>query len=177
MRENVNLTGKNGDKGGNYYIQSNDLINKTLVILRKNERIYFYYENADDIVLLLDVSNINTFDTPVTIGCSLNSSGNPFRFFEGKISDIQIYLYDEDLDFEFIERPIYTKLYGDTLTFSSTASTLSNKALTKDYGEISQLDYNKNSNSPGANRSLWYNERTSIKYVEILDEIKPNKVY
>ena len=35
---------------------------------------------------------IHFMNTPVTIGSSLNSSGNPFRFFTGKLSDIVIKL-------------------------------------------------------------------------------------
>ena len=147
-----------------------DIRNKTLTILRINGEIYYQDENGT--YWFLDTETISKFDTPVTIGCSLDSNGEPFRFFNGKISDIQIIFYDDDLDID-VEKPtpVYVKLYGDTLVFSSTNVTLANKTLTQDYGDVSFENWNWDYSTYKNN--YWYKKRTSIKYVEILDEIRP----
>ena len=40
------------------------------------------------------MTDIGTFDSPVTFGCSLNGSGNPQRYFKGILKDIHVIVYE-----------------------------------------------------------------------------------
>lgn len=69
-------------------------INK-ITIKRANNSVYINKNDGENIKVL-DVSSMleNPFDVPLTFGASLDGNLNPFRYFQGTISNIEIYVYD-----------------------------------------------------------------------------------
>lgn len=67
-----------------------------ITIIRSDNKIC-YKVNDGNYKLMVDVSGFNEpFDVPLTFGASINSSGDPFRYIKGSLSDIQIKLGDMD---------------------------------------------------------------------------------
>ncbi len=60
----------------------------TVRIQRINKVLYYQFDNGENIEFFDFSSLTTTFDTPLTIGASLDGSGNPFRYFEGTLSNI-----------------------------------------------------------------------------------------
>ena len=62
-------------------------------IKRVNNIVYISFNNGFD-TRLLDVSSMlsNPFDIPVTFGSSIDANGNPFRYFTGTLSNMNIKL-------------------------------------------------------------------------------------
>lgn len=51
--------------------------------------------NDQEYEQILDMTELaNTFDVPVTFGASLNSTGNPQRYFKGKLKNMKVTLYE-----------------------------------------------------------------------------------
>lgn len=69
-------------------------INK-ITIKRLNNIIYLKKNDGVD-TKILDTSSMlgNPFDVPLTFGASLDGNMNPFRYLQGTISNIKIYLFD-----------------------------------------------------------------------------------
>ena len=69
-------------------------INK-ITIKRVNNLIYINKNDGEN-TKILDTSSMlgNPFDVPLTFGASLDGNLNPFRYFQGTISNIKIYVYD-----------------------------------------------------------------------------------
>lgn len=65
-------------------------------ISRRNGTIYYKIANSEEKKLIETPleSLTKTFNVNLTFGASINSSGNPFRFFKGYVSDILVKLYD-----------------------------------------------------------------------------------
>lgn len=63
---------------------------QSVKISRRNSKIYIKINDENE-VQAYDFSDFfNFFETPVTIGSSLNTSGNPMRYFKGTLSNIII---------------------------------------------------------------------------------------
>ena len=166
----LSMNGKTGMNTIEYEYQ--DIEKKLITISRINGNIYCIING--ELQWLYDCKNTPNFDIPLTIGCSLDSNGKPFRFFNGKISKIEVILTDDGID---IEEPqlIYAKLYSDgTLTFSSEDNVLSEKNLDTDYGIVYNRSYVK-AISENTYSSLipWFEKKDKIKTVSFLDEIRP----
>lgn len=162
------LTGKN-----EIYLLKSELKKKLFTITRINGHLYYNFNGQTEWVY--DAKSSVKFDTPVTIGCSLDSQGNPFRFFNGKISKIEIILTNDNMD---VEEPqlIYAKLYSDgTLAFSGEDKILNNKNLNIDYGIVHNRYYEKERTEENNTSPLipWHEQRGQIKTVSFLDEIYP----
>ena len=69
-------------------------INK-ITIKRVNNLIYINKNDGEN-TKILDTSSMlgNPFDVPLTFGASLDGNLKPFRYFQGTISNIKIYVYD-----------------------------------------------------------------------------------
>ena len=69
---------------------------KTITIKRRNGIIYYSLNGAAEAKLISTpaASLNNPFVPNLTFGASLNSSGSPFRFFKGYVSNISVQLYD-----------------------------------------------------------------------------------
>lgn len=59
-------------------------------IMRKDGSIFIKINNRAEERILSITDYSRLFDTPVTIGAGLDANGNPFRYFKGTISNIQI---------------------------------------------------------------------------------------
>ena len=163
----------NGEAGMNTIeYEYQDIEKKLITISRINGNIYCIING--ELQWLYDCKDTPNFDIPLTIGCSLDSNGNPFRFFNGKISKIEVILTDDVVD---IEEPqlIYAKLYSDgTLTFSSEDNVLSEKNLDTNYGIVYNRSYVKKiSENVYASLIPWFEKKDKIKTVSFLDEIRP----
>ena len=65
-------------------------------IIRKNQKICYSINNGS-FTFLIDNSNFSVpFDVPVTFGASLNSSGQPWRYIKGTLSDIKLTIGEID---------------------------------------------------------------------------------
>ena len=69
---------------------------KKVKIARRNGIVYYSFDDAAETKLISTPASSLTsaFTQNVTFGASLNSSGNPFRFFSGVVSDISVKLFD-----------------------------------------------------------------------------------
>ena len=69
---------------------------RTINISRRNGIIYYKIGNTTEKTLIETPleSLTKPFNVNLTFGASINSSGNPFRFFNGYVSDILVKLYD-----------------------------------------------------------------------------------
>lgn len=69
---------------------------KTVIIKRRNGIITFSMNGGAEQTLTATpaASLTKTFKPNLTFGASINSSGNPFRWFKGIVSDINVQLYD-----------------------------------------------------------------------------------
>jgi len=77
-----------------------------ILYVRVNEGVYTQINDYTDFT--------NYFDVPVTFGASLNAEGNPFRFFQGELSNIDIrYLTRDDGEYTVYE-------YKDEYVFDGT---------------------------------------------------------
>jgi len=65
-------------------------------ISRRNGIIYYKIGNSEENILIETPleSLTKSFNVNLTFGASINSSGNPFRFFNGYVSDILVELYE-----------------------------------------------------------------------------------
>ena len=73
------------------YIYSNMPYGIQKVEIFRINNVLYYRLDGGDIVTALDYTGfVDYFNTPVTIGCSINSSGNQFRYFKGTLSNIDI---------------------------------------------------------------------------------------
>lgn len=71
----------------------NNSVSKVL-LKRRNGILYVSFDDGADQQLLNMTSFTQTFDVPVTFGCSINGSGNPQRYFKGTLKDINVKLYE-----------------------------------------------------------------------------------
>lgn len=69
---------------------------KRINISRRNGIIYYKIGSSQESTLISTPmeSLTKTFGVNLTFGASINSSGNPFRYFKGYVSDIKVELYD-----------------------------------------------------------------------------------
>lgn len=69
---------------------------RKISISRRNGIIYYKIGSSIETVLIETPmeSLIKTFGVNLTFGASINSSGNPFRYFNGYVSDINVQVYD-----------------------------------------------------------------------------------
>lgn len=69
-------------------------INK--ITIKRVNNIVYLKKNDGGNTKILDTSSMlgNSFDVPLTFGASLDENLNPFRYFQGTISNIKIYVYD-----------------------------------------------------------------------------------
>lgn len=156
--------------GQNYSTDLNSYIDHTFIIARIRGNIFYGFEDGG-LTWVKDVSNLSYFNTTLTIGAALDANNAPWRFFKGKISNIQVILNDSTVN----SNRIYTKLYdNNTLVFSSNDTTLPNRTLTKSYNDanIGLTEYTVNENT-GSITTPWYEDRDKITKVEIIDEITP----
>lgn len=59
----------------------------TVNVMRENNVLYFGLGD-NPLENIVDFTGTPTFDSPLTIGATLNGSGTPFRYFKGKLSNI-----------------------------------------------------------------------------------------
>lgn len=69
---------------------------KNVNISRRDGIIYYKIRNGEETTLIATSmeSLTKTFDVNLTFGASIDSSGNPFRYFKGYVSDIKVEVYD-----------------------------------------------------------------------------------
>ncbi len=69
---------------------------RTVSIKRRNGIIYYSYSGSPDAKLIETPAQslTNPFSSNLTFGASTNSSGQPFRYFSGIVSNISVQLYD-----------------------------------------------------------------------------------
>ncbi len=79
---------------------------------RVNNIIYISFNDRFD-TRIIDFSSMlpNPFDIPVTFGASLDSAGNPFRYFTGTLANMSVGLYDTS------KKIIYSSNNGSNLTY------------------------------------------------------------
>lgn len=68
-------------------------INKVM-IKRRSGVIYVNFNDGTDERLLDMTSLTTTFDSPLIFGCSLDGSGNPQRYFTGKLKNMSVLIYE-----------------------------------------------------------------------------------
>ena len=68
-------------------------INKVL-LKRRSGILYVSFNDGYDIQLLNMSSLNNTFNVPLTFGCSLNESGSPQRYFNGTLRNMSVKIYN-----------------------------------------------------------------------------------
>ena len=71
----------------------NDVKNKLIKISRIDGIIYYSIDNNVK-TKFVDFSSLSKFNTQITIGSSLDVNGNPWRFFNGTISELELKLTD-----------------------------------------------------------------------------------
>lgn len=71
----------------------NNNINKVL-LKRRNGILYVSFNDGEEEQLIDMTSLSKTFNVPLVFGCSLNSSGNPQRYFTGTLSNMNVKLYE-----------------------------------------------------------------------------------
>lgn len=80
-------------KGKVHYSERNEV--SRVEIARINSVLYIKI-NDDQYEMLIDFTNFTDyFDYPLTIGAGINSSGKPFRYFKGILSNIEAMFLDE----------------------------------------------------------------------------------
>lgn len=69
---------------------------KKIYISRRDEIVYYKIGNGEETTLIATPmeSLTKTFDVNLTFGASIDSSGNPFRYFKGYVSDIKVEVHD-----------------------------------------------------------------------------------
>ena len=65
------------------------------IILKRYNDVYYIKINDNDMERLESYSG-GTFDVPLTIGASLDGSGNPWRYFKGTMSNVNVELTDPE---------------------------------------------------------------------------------
>ena len=65
------------------------------IILKRYNDVYYIKINDNDMERLGSYSG-GTFDVPLTIGASLDGSGNPWRYFKGTMSNVNVELTDPE---------------------------------------------------------------------------------
>lgn len=71
----------------------NNTINKVL-LKRRNGILYVSFDDGADNQLVDMTTFTSMFDSSLTFGCSLNSSGNPQRYFRGTLKNMSVRIYD-----------------------------------------------------------------------------------
>ena len=88
---NINTTGKKVKNNNTGYVTG-----QSVVIKKENGIVYYSYDGGAD-VQINNFSNFNTyFDNPASFCAGINSQGNRYRFFKGKISDMSVEMIDPD---------------------------------------------------------------------------------
>ena len=88
---NINTTGKKVKNSNTGYVTG-----QSVVIKKINGIVYYSYNGGAD-VQINNFSNFNTyFDNPASFCAGINSQGNRYRFFKGKISDMSVEMIDPD---------------------------------------------------------------------------------
>ena len=79
-------------------IVDNASVPKVITISRRNGIIYYSVDGSNETKLIeVPPASLTTgFSSNLTFGASTNSSGNPFRFFSGIVSNISVHLYDNN---------------------------------------------------------------------------------
>ncbi|MBO6195636.1 MAG: InlB B-repeat-containing protein [Bacilli bacterium] len=86
---NINTTGKKVKNNNTGYVTG-----QSVVIKKENGIVYYSYDGGAD-VQINNFSNFNTyFDNPASFCAGINSQGNRYRFFKGKISDMSVEMID-----------------------------------------------------------------------------------
>ena len=89
------ITANNGKDGKAIYVERE---NTNKIEIYRNDGILYLRINEGTYERMLDYSSFtNYFDVPLTFGAAINSSGNPFRYFKGKISNIQVKFLGESI--------------------------------------------------------------------------------
>ncbi len=154
-------------------LDSNEYNDQPIILARVGNKYYFntegFYEEYTEY-------ECEPYDTPVTLGCSLDANQSPYRYCKVTIPMIQIMVTD-DASWLDKEEPIYAKLYDNKiLTFSKDRNKeLPDKSLTTDYGVVVSKYYSTAAQSASSHlkNTPWYNDRAFIEKVVFLDEIKP----
>ena len=83
-KENINQT------------DTSNIYPRKINISRRNGIIYYKIGSSEEKQLIeTPQENLtNPFNVNLTFGASINSTGTPFRFFKGYVSDILVKLYD-----------------------------------------------------------------------------------
>ncbi len=87
-----NIVGNFGASGGtkvNKYIS----LTTTKISLKRENGDFYISLNDGAYERQQTTANTPTFDTPLTIGSSLNGNNQPFRYFKGTISDISLVVH------------------------------------------------------------------------------------
>lgn len=89
------------------------LTTQKVEILRLNKKLYYRLDENKFIELLDFSSFTNYFDEPLVIGSSINSNGNPQRYFIGTLSNIVVEYLEDDITFDnFKDRVSYSTEEG-----------------------------------------------------------------
>ena len=69
-------------------------LNNVKINIKRDEGVIYLKLDDGDYEEILDMSTLNTtFHVPVTFGSSLTGSGNPQRFFKGKLSNLSVEIF------------------------------------------------------------------------------------
>lgn len=93
---NMNITARwPGEENVNYIDSANSP--KKVKISRRDGIIYYSIAGSQEKVLISTPSDLlnETFNSNLTFGASINDEGNPFRYFKGIVSNINVNIYDD----------------------------------------------------------------------------------
>ena len=88
---NINTTGRKVKNNNTGYVTG-----QSVVIKKVNGIVYYSYNGGND-VQINNFSDFNTyFDNPASFCAGIDSQGNRYRFFKGKVSDMSVEMIDPD---------------------------------------------------------------------------------
>jgi len=82
----------------NFHDQKFDIATTKKVTIVRLDGILYFADNDNLLVQVQDFTEFDTyFDIPVTFGASMDAQKNPFRYFNGTLSNMQIKLLDDEV--------------------------------------------------------------------------------
>jgi len=86
--------GVNADSNPDHKAEINYGLNNVKINIKREDGVIYLKLDDGDYEKILDMSTLNTtFHVPVTFGSSLTGSGNPQRFFKGKLSNLSVEIF------------------------------------------------------------------------------------
>jgi len=104
---------------GNFHDQKLDISTTNKVTIVRINGILYFSTNDNSLVQIQDFTDYDLyFDIPVTFGASLDAQKNPFRYFVGTLSNMQIKLLDSNMTLEDYNSNMNTVFEMDEIQFS-----------------------------------------------------------